>query len=77
MGKSDYNIMGRSFEQQLGQYFKEENIEIKNDTIEDILVRKANANQTNRKNKINSKFKKQRKDRNKRSKASRRKNRKS
>ena len=76
MGKSDYNIMGKGFEQQLGQYFKEDNIEVKNDTVEDILLRKEAKILAERKTKITPKFKKQRKDRNKRAKASRRKNRK-
>jgi|19_taG_2_1085344.scaffolds.fasta_scaffold00125_6 hypothetical protein len=65
----------KSFEQQLGQYFKEDNVEVKNDTIEDMLLRKESAVSAKRKNKINKKFKNKRKKRNKIARASRKKNR--
>tara|TARA_Y100000310_G_scaffold345486_1_gene465547 strand:- start:5036 stop:5245 length:210 start_codon:yes stop_codon:yes gene_type:complete len=69
--------MGKSFEQQLGQYFKEDNVEVKNDNVEDVLARKEAARLEKRKNnKFNSKFKKIRKKKNKVTKLSRKKNRK-
>ena len=69
--------MGKSFEQQLGQYFKEDNVEVKNDNVEDVLARKELARLEKRKNnRFNSKFKKIRKKKNKVTKLSRKKNRK-
>ena len=69
--------MGKSFEQQLGQYFKEDNVEVKNDDVEDVLARKELAHLEKRKNnRFNSKFKKIRKKKNKVTKLSRKKNRK-
>ena len=69
--------MGKSFEQQLGQYFKEDNVEVKNDNVEDVLARKELARLEKRNNnRFNSKFKKIRKKKNKVTKLSRKKNRK-
>jgi hypothetical protein len=65
----------KSFEQQLSQYFKEDNIEVKNDSLEDIVQRKEAAMLAKRKSKITRKFKSKRKKSNKVSRASRKKNR--
>lgn len=68
---------GKSFEQQLGQYFKEDNIELKNKTVEEMLVeRRLNHDAAARAAKFGEKFKKKRKQRNNVSKASRKRNRK-
>jgi len=67
--------MNKSFEDQLGQYFKEDNIEIKNDNIENIVSKNEQDIITARKNKFTSKLKKKRKDNNKRARASRKRNR--
>ena len=67
--------MNKSFEDQLGQYCKEDNIEIKNDNIENIVSKNEQDIITARKNKFTSKLKKKRKDNNKRARASRKRNR--
>jgi|TARA_R110000824_G_scaffold164685_10_gene341069 hypothetical protein len=70
------NSSSKSFEHQLGQYFKEDNVEVVNETFEDTLVTKELRRLEDiKKNKFNADFKKKRKVRNKRARASRKRNR--
>ena len=68
--------IGKSFEQQLGQYFKEDNIELNNKTVLEMFnERQLNRAAREHARKFGDKYKKKRKKRNDVSKASRKRNR--